>query len=115
MEAEDEGRQARVDAHQLTTGHLNAVGSEMSLQVVGTPVQSLALTNRVFIAPNDFALASSFGDPPTLLEFGGYVMTAAQDERVQPGCVGLNSIQRGCCQCSQDDVVKAKVVQAGPT
>ena len=114
MEAEDEGRQARVDAHQLTTGHLNAVGSEMSLQVVGTPVQSLALTNRVFIAPNDFALASSFGDPPTLLEFGGYVMTAAQDERVQPGCVGLNSIQRGCCQCSQDDVVKAKVVQAGP-
>ena len=63
MEAEDEGRQARVDAHQLTTGHLNAVGSEMSLQVVGTPVQSLALTNRVFIAPNDFALAASFGDP----------------------------------------------------
>ena len=107
-------RQLRMEQHQITTGHLLEVGEIGPLQVGAVPGSALALTNQCFLAPTDFALAASFTEQP-MLTIGEFVLAAAPDERIPPGVVALNGVQRGCCQLSQDDSIGAcKVVALGP-
>jgi len=61
-------------------------------KVSGSPNQELALTNCLFLRTNEHALLSSDGD--IYVEVLGRVFTARADDRVESGCIGLNSLQR---------------------
>lgn len=71
------------------------------LTVVNCPSQDLAKTNQVFVAPSDPSAIERY------LVLGGYVFSAKAEEQVQPGCIGLNAVQRKLIRASSGDTITA--------
>ena len=75
-------------------------------KVANCPDQSLAFTNCVFIAQSDFAV---LGDDPVHIELKGkglpFVYRASPSPKIEPGCVGLNSVQRRLLEVSLNDPI----------
>ena len=75
-------------------------------KVANCPDQSLAFTNCVFIAQSDFAV---LGDDPVHIELRGkglpFVYRASPSPKIEPGCVGLNSVQRRLLEVSLNDPI----------
>eukprot|EP01094_Clydonella_sp_ATCC50884_P021420 TRINITY_DN4712_c0_g1_i1.p1 TRINITY_DN4712_c0_g1~~TRINITY_DN4712_c0_g1_i1.p1 ORF type:complete len:852 (-),score=335.25 TRINITY_DN4712_c0_g1_i1:305-2518(-) len=73
----------------------------LSLTVTKCPEASLALTNKVFLSPQDFrALTSRRPDRPYGLVNGQFVYTLDQHASIEPGKLGLSSLQRGILMLS---------------
>eukprot|EP00192_Tetraselmis_astigmatica_P006746 CAMPEP_0117653924 /NCGR_PEP_ID=MMETSP0804-20121206/3461_1 /TAXON_ID=1074897 /ORGANISM="Tetraselmis astigmatica, Strain CCMP880" /LENGTH=722 /DNA_ID=CAMNT_0005460153 /DNA_START=175 /DNA_END=2343 /DNA_ORIENTATION=- len=77
----------------------------MQLKISNCPSQDLALTNCVYVSPSDSARLGSY------IEFGSHVFYVQVDQRVDPGCVGLNAIQRRGTRVSAGDVVEVDSFQ----
>ena len=75
-------------------------------KVANCPDQSLAFTNCVFISQSDFAV---LGDDPVHIELKGkglpFVYRASPSPKIEPGCVGLNSVQRRLLEVSLNDPI----------
>ena len=75
-------------------------------KVANCPDQSLAFTNCVFISQSDFAV---LGDDPVHIELRGkglpFVYRASPSPKIEPGCVGLNSVQRRLLEVSLNDPI----------
>ena len=57
-----------------------------SLTVVSTPNESLAMTNKLFVAPD------SMSEPYVML--GNALFSVQSDSRINPDQIALNSLQR---------------------
>ena len=79
--------------------------------VSNCPSQELALTNCVFLSPQDLELLA--GDGEVFLEIKGLVFTANANAKVEQGCVALNSIQRRGCAVSNGEQIEVAVYSPG--
>lgn len=75
------------------------------LPVVGLPENSMAYTNKVFVAPGE-APKTSFIKVNDLVVFA-----VAEHKQVPPRSLAMNALQRECCKISQGDSAKVEVWQ----
>ena len=66
----------------------------MEVQVANCPSQDLALTNCLFVHPQTFALLGGDASGDLHCEVKHLVYAVKPSEKVEAGCVGMNSIQR---------------------
>lgn len=85
------------------------MSKKVELKVCSSPDNTLALTNQVFINPVDADALFIPGDTPlkekNYIQFKDHVYTYRPHEKIQPGFVGLSSIQRQSVNVSLNEAV----------
>eukprot|EP00741_Cyanophora_paradoxa_P012054 tig00020592_g11649.t1 len=95
----DDDAPARPRAHASRGGV-----ARLSMEVSSCPSQDLALSNMVFLHPDDFASLSPNGEKVYVM-LNGFVYTAAGNSGVGTGKVALNGVQRRITRTSGGDAV----------
>jgi len=75
------------------------------LKVGKCPTPALALSNFVFLHPDDYGVVFRGREPVSYLKVAQYVWTAASNPKVDKGTVGFNSTQRLFAMLSLDDPI----------
>ena len=81
----------------------------MEVKVANCPSQDLALTNCLFVHPQTFALLGGDASGDLHCEVKHLAYAVKPSEKVEAGCVGMNSIQRRNASVSQHDIVTITV------
>eukprot|EP01112_Ceratiomyxa_fruticulosa_P009071 TRINITY_DN2365_c0_g1_i2.p1 TRINITY_DN2365_c0_g1~~TRINITY_DN2365_c0_g1_i2.p1 ORF type:complete len:744 (+),score=154.16 TRINITY_DN2365_c0_g1_i2:279-2510(+) len=78
----------------------------MSFKVCASPDATLALTNCAFVNPADAAglQVPNASTPGNYVLIKDFVYTFQQSPKINPGYIGLNNIQRQCCNVSLNEL-----------